>query len=54
MDYIGKVLKGMNEIIGLLKDIKKQNDKIIKHLINIDDVNAEANGYLPIEDGDND
>lgn len=53
MDYTGKALKGLYEIINLLKDIKKQNDTIIKRLRSIDEVVAEANGYI-IKDGEND
>lgn len=37
MDYTGKLLKGLYEVIELLKDIKKQNDIIIKKLKSIDD-----------------
>lgn len=53
MDYTGKALKGLYEVINLLKDIKKQNDTIIKQLRNIGDGVAEANGYI-IEDGEDD
>lgn len=41
------------EIVNLLKDIKKQNNTIIKILKNIDNGVAEANGYV-LEDGEND
>lgn len=41
------------EIVNLLKDIKKQNNTIIKTLKNIDNGVAEANGYV-LEDGEND
>lgn len=53
MDYTGKALKGLCEVINLLKDIKKQNDTIIKQLRNINNGVAEANGYI-IEDGEDD
>lgn len=46
MDYTGKLLKGLYEVIELLKDIKKQNGTIIKRLASIDEINAEANGYV--------
>lgn len=51
MDNTAKLLKGLHEVIDLLKDIKKQNDKIIKHLKNIDVVTAEANGYILKDEG---
>ncbi len=54
MDYTGKTLKGLYEVINLLKDIKKQNDTIIKQLKNIDNSVAEANGYIISEDNEND
>lgn len=53
MDYTGKALKGLYEVINLLKDIKKQNDTIIKQLRSIDNSVAEANGYI-LEDGEDD
>lgn len=42
------------EIVNLLKDIKKQNNTIIKILKNIDNGVAEANGYEIQQDGEND
>lgn len=53
MDYTGKTLKGLYEVINLLKDIKKQNDTIIKQLKDINSNVAEANGYI-LEDGEDD
>lgn len=53
MDYTGKALKGLYEVINLLKDIKKQNDTIIKQLRNIGAGVAEANGYIISEDNEN-
>lgn len=45
---------GINkEIVNLLKDIKKQNNTIIKTLKDINNGVAEANGYI-LEDGEND
>lgn len=45
MDYTGKLLKGLYEVIELLKDIKKQNDIIIKKLKSIDDTeDGEGDG----------
>lgn len=49
-----KTLKGLYEVINLLKDIKKQNDTIIKQLRSIDNGVAEANGYEIKQDGEND
>lgn len=54
MDYTGKLLKGLYEVIELLKTIKKQNDVIIKRLKDIDNVVSEANGYIVTEDEEND
>lgn len=48
-----KTLKGLYEVINLLKDIKKQNDTIIKQLRSINNGVAEANGYI-LEDGEDD
>lgn len=42
------------EIVSLLKDIKKQNNTIIKLLKNIDNGVCEANGYVIEQDGEND
>lgn len=42
------------EIVNLLKDIKKQNNTIIKLLKNIDNGVCEANGYVIEQDGEND
>lgn len=42
------------EIVNLLKDIKKQNNIIIKILISIDIGIREANGYVIEQDGEND
>jgi hypothetical protein len=42
------------EIVNLLKDIKKQNNTIIKILKNIDNGVCEANGYEIEQDGEND
>lgn len=42
------------EIVNLLKDIKKQNNTIIKILKNIDIGVAEANGYYINEELDED
>lgn len=41
------------EIVNLLKDIKKQNNTIIKILKNIDNGVCEANGYVIEQDGEN-
>lgn len=41
------------EIVSLLKDIKKQNNTIIKILKDINNGVNEANGYV-VEDGEND
>lgn len=40
------------EIVNLLKDIKKQNNTIIKILKNIDNGVLEANGYVINDDMD--
>lgn len=46
---------GINkEIVNLLKNIKKQNNTIIKLLKNIDNGVCEANGYVIEQDGEND
>lgn len=42
------------EIVFLLKDIKKQNNTIIKILKRIDNGVCEANGYVIEQDGKND
>lgn len=42
------------EIVNLLKDIKKQNNTIIKILKNIDNGVCEVNGYVIEQDGEND
>ena len=42
------------EIVNLLKDIKKQNNTIIKILKSIDNGVCEANGYEIEQDGEND
>lgn len=42
------------EIVFLLKDIKKQNNTIIKILKRIDDGVCEANGYIIEQDNEND
>lgn len=42
------------EIVNLLRDIKKQNNTIIKILKNIDNGVCEANGYVIEQDGEND
>jgi hypothetical protein len=39
------------EAIELLKDIKRQNSTIIKRLASIDEINAEAHGYV-LREGD--
>ena len=48
-----QIQKDMKEVISLLKDIKKQNNTIIKQLKGINNGVAETNGYI-IEDGEND
>lgn len=45
MDYTGKALKGLYEVIGLLKDIRKQNGTIIKQLKEIDTTVCDVHGY---------
>lgn len=50
MDYTAKMLKALYDIIELLNDIKKQNKTIIHRLESIDEINAEANGYVLKED----
>lgn len=40
------------EVVNLLKDIKKQNNTIIKILKNIDNGVSEANGYVCNDDLD--
>lgn len=42
------------EIVSLLKDIKKQNNTIIKILRNIDNGVCEVNGYVIEQDGEDD
>lgn len=42
------------EIVNLLRDIKKQNNTIIKILKSIDNGVCEANGYVIEQDGEND
>lgn len=42
------------EIVSLLKDIKKQNNTIIKILRQIDNGVNEVNGYEIEQDGEND
>lgn len=42
------------EIVNLLKDIKKQNNTIIKILKDIDNGVCEVNGYVIEQDGEND
>lgn len=42
------------EIVDLLKDIKKQNNTIIKILKDIDNGVCEVNGYVIEQDGEND
>lgn len=42
------------EIVSLLKDIKKQNNTIIKILRDINNGVCEANGYVIEQDGEND
>ena len=42
------------EIVNLLKDIKKQNNTIIKILKDIDNGVCEVNGYEIEQDGEND
>lgn len=55
MDYAKeyKLLKGLYEVIDLLKDIKKQNNRISKQIDNIAAITAEVNGYKIVE-GDED
>lgn len=50
MDYTAKMLKALYEIIELLKDIRKQNNTIIHRIESIDEINAEAHGYVLKED----
>lgn len=42
------------EIVDLLKEIKKQNNTIIKILKDIDNGVCEVNGYVIEQDGEND
>lgn len=52
MDYQGKVLKALYRIVELLETTKKQNDRIIRTLETINEINADAQGYvLKDEDG---
>lgn len=52
MDYQGKVLKALYRIVELLETTKKQNDRIIRTLETINEINADAHGYvLKDEDG---
>lgn len=50
MDYTAKILKALYEIVELLKSIKKQNSTIIQRLESIDEINADAHGYV-LKDG---
>jgi hypothetical protein len=52
VDYQGKVLKALYRIVELLETTKKQNDRIIRTLETINEINADAHGYvLKDEDG---
>lgn len=46
MDYQGKVLKALYRIVELLETTKKQNDRIIRTLETINEINADAHGYV--------
>lgn len=54
MDYYqDKVLKTLYRIVELLETTQKQNDRIIRTLETINEINADAHGYvLKDEDGD--
>lgn len=56
MDYAKeyKLLKGLYEVIDLLKDIKKQNNRISKQIDDIAAITAEVNGYKIVEDDEDD
>lgn len=56
MDYTKeyKLLKGLYEAIDLLKDIKKQNNRISKQIDNIAAITAEVHGYKIVEDDEDD
>lgn len=46
MDYTAKILKALYEIVEMLKSIKKQNNTIIHRLESIEEINADAHGYV--------
>lgn len=46
MDNQGKVLKALYRIVELLETTKKQNDRIIRTLETINEINADAHGYV--------
>lgn len=48
MDYTAKLLKGLYETIELLKDIKDQNDAILRRMNNMEKLYAVTHGYVEI------
>lgn len=54
MDYQGKVLKALYRIVELLETTKKQNDRIIRTLETINEINADAYGYVLKDEDEND
>lgn len=54
MDNQGKVLKALYRIVELLETTKKQNDRIIRTLETINEINADAQGYVLKDEDEND
>lgn len=54
MDYQGKVLKALYRIVELLETTKKQNDRIIRTLETINEINADAHVYVLKDEDEND
>lgn len=54
MDYQGKVLKTLYRIVELLETTQKQNDRIIRTLETINEINADAHGYVLKDEDEND